>query len=135
MTRARLVVLACLASMVLAGCGDAGSPTAGSPTAGSPSTGPAATPAASATSAAGAASGGVSAGELCDYLRGELPELRKEPGEIDAMARLATGLSGWYDERGAVPDGTQIDELTRDQCADVRAEVLKLAGVQSFLQI
>ena len=131
MTKVRLVVLVCISTLALAACGDTGSPgTPGGDQA--PATGSTGAPTAPATGGTESGSGGVTAADLCDYLRGELPELRKAPGELDAMARLAMGLSGWYDQQGKVPDGVEIDTLTKDQCADVRAEVLKLAGVQSF---
>ncbi|SIM81186.1 hypothetical protein [Micromonospora cremea] len=134
MNRVRLLALACLSAMTLTACGGGTASTTGSPSAG-PSAEASAAPAASATTGAGSGSGGVTASALCDYLRDELPALRKAPGEIEVMARLATGLSGWYDQRGGVPDGTEIDTLTKEQCADVRTEVLELAGVQSFLQL
>ncbi|MGW3606832.1 hypothetical protein [Micromonospora sp. NPDC005161] len=134
MNRVRLLALACLSAMTLTACGGGTASTTGSSPSG-PSAEPSAAAAASATTGTGSGSGGVTASALCDYLRDELPALRKAPGEIEVMGRLATGLSGWYDERGGVPDGSEIDKLSREQCADVRTEVLKLAGVQSFLQI
>ncbi|MFF4874955.1 hypothetical protein [Micromonospora sp. NPDC000668] len=128
----RLFALVVLSSVTLTACGGSSDDDT---TASSSSPEASAAPAPSVTTGAGAESGGVTATALCDYLRGELPALRKAPGEIEVMGRLATGLSGWYDQRGGVPDGSQIDTLTREQCADVRTEALKLAGVQSFLQL
>jgi hypothetical protein len=134
MIKVRLVALVCLSTLALAACGDGGSDgTAG--TASSSSTGATGAPVAPVTSGADSGSGGVSAAQLCDYLRGELPELRKASGEVDVMARLAMGIFGWYDEQGKVPDGAEIDKLTGEQCGEVRTEVLKLAGIQSFMQL
>jgi len=75
---------------------------------------------------------GVSAAALCEYLTGQLPDLRAIGSEVGAMANLTANLFGWFDGQGAVPAGTEIDALTQQQCPDVRAEVLRLAGVDSF---
>ncbi|WP_328415704.1 hypothetical protein OG470_24135 [Micromonospora sp. NBC_00389] len=135
MIKVRLFALVVLSSVTLTACGGSSDDdtTASSSPEASAEVSAAAAP--SVTTGAGTESGGVTATALCDYLRGELPALRKAPGEIEVMGRLATGLSGWYDQRGGVPDGSQIDTLTKEQCADVRTEALKLAGVQSFLQL
>jgi hypothetical protein len=135
MIKMRFVALVCLSTLALAACADDGSEGAagGDPT---PSAGSTGAPAAAATSGAEAGSGGVSGTALCDYLRGELPELRKAPGELEVMMDLTLGLSGWYDQQGGkVPDGVEIDKLTKEQCADVRTEVLKLAKIQRFLEL
>ncbi|MEO3930484.1 hypothetical protein ABGB07_42550 [Micromonosporaceae bacterium B7E4] len=134
MIKIRLFALVCLSTLALAACGDGGSDGAAG-TASSSSANSTGAPAAPVTTGADSGSGGVSAAEICDYLRGELPDLRKAPGEIDAMGRLAFGLSGWYEQQGEVPDGAEMDKLTKEECADVRTEVLELAGVQSFMQL
>lgn len=74
----------------------------------------------------------VSAEALCDYLRSQVPVLKGIGSEVGAMANLTVNLYSWYEKQGAVPSGSQIDELTRQQCPEVGKEVLKLAGIQSF---
>jgi hypothetical protein len=74
----------------------------------------------------------VSGAELCGYLQGRLPELKAIGSEVGAMANLTVNLYSWYEKRGAVPTGTEIDEQTTATCPDVRAEILKVAGIESF---
>ena len=92
----------------------------------------------SATSAPAAPAEGspeVSAAALCEYLTGELPDLRAIGSEVGAMANLTVNLFTWYDEQGAVPKGTEIDALTQEECPEVGTEVLSLAGVESFAML
>lgn len=79
-----------------------------------------------------AGSSAVDAAALCAYLTGELPALQAIGSEVGAMANLAGNLFAWYDEQGAVPNGTEIDEQTLQECPDVRTEVLATAGIESF---
>jgi hypothetical protein len=74
----------------------------------------------------------VSAEALCDYLRGELPKLQAAGGELAAMTRLTVELFNWHQQRGAVPNGVDMDQLTLEKCPDVRAAVLKTAGSENF---
>ncbi|MFD1324378.1 hypothetical protein [Micromonospora sonneratiae] len=88
------------------------------------------------TATSAPAGGGVSAAALCDYLRSELPGLKAVGSEVGAMAQLTMGLSGWYDQQGgAVPNGAEIDRLTTAECPQVRTDVLKVAGITSFLAL
>ncbi|WP_407343608.1 hypothetical protein [Pengzhenrongella phosphoraccumulans] len=48
------------------------------------------------------------------------------------MANVTANLFAWYDGQGAVPNGTELDTLTQEECPDVGAEVLTLAGIASF---
>ena len=118
-----------LAALSLTACSDSGSPSnTGTPGAG--------TPAAAATGTAPA--GGlktVSAKALCDYLSGQLPKLKAMGSEVGAMANLTGNLYSWYNGQGAVPDGNQMDEQTLKECPDVRTEVLKAAGVKTFMEL
>lgn len=79
-----------------------------------------------------AASTDVSAAALCEYLTGQLPALRAIGSKVGAGANLTGNLFGWYDNQGAVPDGARLDAQTTQECPDVGAEVLGLAGVASF---
>ena len=90
------------------------------------------TPTAREPTPSAAASTDVSAAALCEYLTGQLPVLRAIGSKVGAGANLTANLFGWYDNQGAVPDGTRLDEQTKQECPDVGAEVLGLAGVASF---
>lgn len=75
----------------------------------------------------------MSSAELCGYLQGRLPELKAIGSEVGAMANLTVNLYSWYEKRGAaVPTGTEIDEQMAATCPDVRAEIFKVAGIESF---
>ncbi|QTE30930.1 hypothetical protein [Pengzhenrongella sicca] len=74
----------------------------------------------------------VSAAALCEYLTGELPDLRAIGSEVGVMANLTVNLYTWYESQGAVPSGTELDEMTQAECPDVGAEALTLAGLESF---
>lgn len=133
-----LWALGCGALLGVAGC--SGSPSADDPTpeqvaevpatAAGTSAPPAAEPSPSADEAS--APSAPTATALCEYLTGQLPDLRAIGSEVGAMANLTLGLFSWYDEQGALPVGTELDALTQEQCPEVGAEVLRLAGVESF---
>ncbi|GAA3466963.1 hypothetical protein [Nonomuraea roseola] len=74
----------------------------------------------------------MAAKDLCDYLRGQLPNLKSIGSEVGAMANLTVNLYSWYEKRGAVPSGIQIDTQLQQECPDVQTEVLKTAGIESF---
>jgi hypothetical protein len=118
-----------LAALSLTACSDSGSPSntdtagAGSPAADATGTAPAGGPKT------------VSAKALCDYLSGQLPKLKAIGSEVGAMANLTGNLYSWYDGQGVVPDGYQMDEQTLKECPDVRTEVLKAAGVKTFMEL
>ena len=120
--------------LLLAAC-SSGDPTADAsngPASPGPATASPAAPTSAAATPAADAPGGVSAAKLCEYLSGQLPALRAIGSEVGAMANLTGNLFGWYGEQGAVPDGTELDTLTKAQCPDVGTEVLTLAGIESF---
>lgn len=117
-------VVACCAALLLTSCAATDSPT------------PTATdPAAVATVSPPAEGAPVSAVALCAYLRGELPKLREAQSDLIAMSTLTVNLFGWYDGQGAVPNGADMDTLTLKECPDVRAEVIKLAGIEGFVAL
>jgi hypothetical protein len=119
----RITTATCAGLLTLTGCAGTGTPEASATGSAAASTAP---------SAPAATGKGVSGKELCDYLRGELPKLQGVGSEVGAMAQLTIGLFDLYDKRGAVPDGADIDTLTRAECADVRTQVLKVAGITDF---
>lgn len=114
--------VATCATLALTGCSGSGSPTPGSPAA---SAAPAKSPPA-------AAAPKVSAEKVCEYLRGKLPELKAIGSTVGAGSNLAVNLFDWYDKQGAVPEGALIDQQTKAQCPEVRTQVLKVAGFESF---
>jgi hypothetical protein len=122
-----MAIVTCTA-LSLTACSGAGTPAPAS----SPGSGSAA--ASAPTSSAGGATI-VSATALCEYLRERLPTLRKIGSEVGAMGNLAGNLYSWYEKQGAVPIGSEMDEQTQQACPDVRTEVLKLAGTQSFASL
>ncbi|GAA0899313.1 hypothetical protein [Virgisporangium aurantiacum] len=121
-----LLAVAASVGILVTGCADGAAPTsAGRTDAGTPVAG---------TTAAATAGGStsVSAEDLCGYLRGQLPTLRAIGSTVGAMANLTVNLYSWYEKRGAVPTGSEIDRQTQQECPDTRAEVLTLAGMDSF---
>ncbi|WP_421735384.1 hypothetical protein [Cellulomonas sp.] len=117
--------------LCLAGCSSA------DPAEESPSAPPAAESAESAPptaeeSATPEAESSVSGADLCEYLAGQLPQLREIGSEVGAMANVTVNLYSWYEDQGEVPDGTEIDTLTAQECPEVGTEVLTLAGMESF---
>lgn len=74
----------------------------------------------------------VTAAQVCDYLRGKLPELKAIGSKEGASANLTGNIFGWYQDRGAIPDGSLIDQQTKAECPAVRTEVLAVIGFESF---
>lgn len=118
-------VVACCAALLLSSCAATDPPTP-TPTAS------ASDPAAVATVSPPAEGAAVSAAALCAFLRDELPKLRQAQSDLIAMSSLTVDLFTWYDNQGAVPNGADMDTLTLKECPDVRAEVIKLAGIEAF---
>jgi hypothetical protein len=74
----------------------------------------------------------VSGADVCGYLRGQVPALEAIGSEVGAMANLTVNLYSWYEGKGAVPNGSQIDRQVAQECPDVAARVYELAGIKSF---
>lgn len=129
MTRISGFILTAASVLLLAAC-------SGSPSATTPS---ATAPAAVESDTAGTASTGsatpVSGADVCAYLRGQIPTLEGIGSEVGAMANLTVNLYSWYEQRGAVPNGSQIDEQVAKECPDVATQVYKLAGIKSFASL
>lgn len=77
----------------------------------------------------------VSGADVCEYLRLQIPTLEGIGSEVGAMANLTGNLYSWYEKQGAVPDGSQIDKQTQQECPDVAAQVYKLTGITSFASL
>ncbi len=121
MIKAEIAAIGCAAALALAACGntDAGGPATNDPSA-------------SADESPKAGGSTVSAKELCDYLESELPNLKAIGSQVGAMARLTVNLYNWYDKRGVTPNGAEMDQKTSKECPEIKAEVNKVAGIQSF---
>ena len=123
-----------LLCVALAACDDAGPDVAPEPTAASPvpaTTTPATNPATPPSAVPG--SKAVAAADLCGFLQKKLPAWKTVGGENAAQAQLAIDLFTFYQDQGALPVGRDIDEQTRTRCPAVRSEVLRAAGIDSFL--
>ncbi|MEU8229670.1 hypothetical protein AB0C12_08690 [Actinoplanes sp. NPDC048967] len=120
-----LLAVAGLAAVSITACDDQGAAS----TAGAAPTARAASDAGGKTAAAGKT---VSAAALCGYLKDNVGEWRAVGSEVGAMAQMTIGLFDFYDRNGAVPQGAEIDEKSKAECPDVRDEVLKAAGIESF---
>jgi hypothetical protein len=126
----RTVVLLAVAGLAVASITACDEPAA-DPTSG-------AAPAAQATADAGgktADGGTVSAEALCGYLKENVATWKAVGSEVGAMAQMTVGLADFYDRNGVVPQGAEVDEKAKAECPDVRAEVLKAAGIQSFTSL
>ncbi|WP_329100889.1 hypothetical protein OG792_19520 [Micromonospora sp. NBC_01699] len=132
MIRIRIFALVCLSALVLTGCANGGADDGQAPA----DTGSTSAPTSDGDASAAPPAGGLSATELCDYLRGELPRLKDVGSEVGAMAQLAIGLAGWFEQQGSKPrDGAEMDELTEKECPQVRTDVLTTIGKASFSEL
>ena len=123
--RRNVVCVAAVVTLGLAGCSAADNdkgPAAG-----------AATTAAAAPAAAAAGPG--AAKDVCAHLAKELPRIKAVGSEVGAMAQLTTSLAGFYENHEKVADGTVLDAQTEKECPQVRAEILKAAGMTSFADL
>jgi hypothetical protein len=75
--------------------------------------------------------GTANAAALCDFLRSEIPRLEPVGSDVGRLAQLTVHLYNWTEEQKI--DATfDVDQLTNKNCPDVRSEVLKLIGTESF---
>ena len=111
-----------------AGCGGSDAPS---------SSGAAPAPAATTAPAATATDVGetVSAAELCAFLEKNLPRWKSAGGEFAAMTQVTTELFDFYQQKDLVPPDQELDPLTRAECPQVRTEVLKTIGFDSFVEL
>ena len=129
-TRALLLVI----SLLAAACG--GSATSSAPTGSPPpaaSTAPAPASPSTAATAPSAASGGNGAA-LCAFLTAEIPKIQAAGSTGGAVAELAIDYANWLaaDSSRVLPEAASMDTLTEASCPEVRTNVLKIIGSDSF---
>jgi hypothetical protein len=129
---ARALVLA--VSLLTAACG--GGATA-SPQAGSPSPAASTAAASASPSTASPEPSAASAGDgaaLCAFLSSELPALQNAGSTGGAVAQLAIDYANWLeaDSSRVLPDAVAMDTLTKASCPEIRTNVLKTLGGDSF---
>jgi hypothetical protein len=74
--------------------------------------------------------------DLCRFLKTELPLLKSAGSEVGARSQFATDVFTLYQHyRGAIPDGNRIDAQTKQNCPDLRAQVLEVTGSDNFAEI
>jgi hypothetical protein len=128
----RALVLA--VSLLTAACGGSA---AASPQTGSPS--PAASKAAASASPSTASPepSAASAGDgaaLCAFLASEVPAIQKAGSTGGAVGELAIDYANWIaaDSSRVLPDAAAMDSLTEASCPEIRTNVLKIIGGDSF---
>jgi hypothetical protein len=134
-------------SLLTAACG--GSATASAPTGSPPpaastvpapaspppaaSTVPApASPSTASTSPSAASSGNGAA--LCTFLTAEIPKIQTAGSTGGAVAELAIDYANWLaaDSSRVLPGAASMDTLTSASCPEIRTNVLKIIGSDSF---
>jgi len=131
-SRTRALVLAI--SLLTAACG--GSATASAQTGSPPpaaSTAPAPASPSTASTSPSAASGG-NAAALCAFLTAEIPKMQAAGSTGGAVVQLAGDYLNWTtaDSSRALPDAAAMDTLTEASCPEIRTNVLKIIGSDSF---
>ena len=131
-SRTRALVLAI--SLLTAACGGSATPSAptGSPSpAASTVPGPA-SPSTASTSPSAASSGNGAA--LCTFLTAEIPKIQTAGSTGGAVAELAIDYANWLaaDSSRVLPGAASMDTLTAASCPEIRTNVLKIIGSDSF---
>jgi hypothetical protein len=128
----RALVLA--VSLLTAACG--GGATASPPAV---SSSPAASTAAASASASTAstepsAGGGATGAALCAFFASQLPTIQKAGSPAGALTQLTLAFANWVAEDASrvLPDAAAIDTLTMASCPEVRTNILKIIGTDSF---
>jgi hypothetical protein len=121
-------------SLLTAACG--GSATASAPTGSPPpaaSTAPAPTSPSTASTSPSAASGGNGAA-LCAFLTSETPKIQAAGSTGGAVAQLAIDYANWIaaDSSRVLPEAAAMDTLTEASCPEIRTNILKIIGSDSF---
>lgn len=121
-------------SLLTAACG--GSATASAPTGSPPraaSTAPASASSSSTSTSPSAASGGDGAA-LCAFLTSEIPKVQAAGSTGGAVAQLAIDYANWIaaDSSRVLPDAAAMDTLTEASCPEIRTNVLRIIGSDSF---
>ncbi len=78
--------------------------------------------------------GSGNATALCAFMQSEIPALQQAGSTGGAIAQLAIDYANWIDADSSrvLPDAASIDVLTKASCPDVRTNVLKILGEDSF---
>jgi hypothetical protein len=128
--RPALLCAAAVVALALTGCSAAGDDGAG------------AAPAAAATATPTTKSGGadvaaapVSAEALCAHLKKEAPRIEAVGSEVGAEAQLTMSIASLYDDHLDQLNGSVIDAQAVQSCPDIRAKLLKAAGLKSFAEL
>ncbi len=127
----RALVLA--VSLLTAACGGGAtaSPQNGSP---SPAASAAAASANPSTASTEPSAAGGDGAALCTFLQSEIPALHTAGSTGGAVAELAIDYANWIaaDSSRVLPDPAAMDTLTRASCPEIRTNVLKIIGGDSF---
>jgi hypothetical protein len=118
--------VAAVVTLGLAGCSGSGAEE------GAEAGAPAAETTTAADKPADAADDPAAAKDVCAHLTKELPRIKAVGSEVGAMAQLTVSLANFYEDHEKVADGTVLDAQTEKTCPEVRAEMLKAAGMKSF---
>ena len=80
-----------------------------------------------------AASGGDGAA-LCTFLTAEIPKIQAAGSTGGAVAQLAIDYANWIaaDSPRVLPDAAAMDTLTEAACPEIRTNLLKIIGGDSF---
>ncbi|WP_157441747.1 hypothetical protein [Actinoplanes awajinensis] len=120
-TRPFLIALTATVALALAGCGGSDAPAetadGAAPVNGKP---------------AAAAGGSYAAKDVCAYLKGEIPALKKIGSPVGRHANLAGNLATFFESHGKPESGAALDAATKAECPAVRTEVLDLIDVDGF---
>jgi hypothetical protein len=127
----RALVLA--VSLLTAACGGsaAASPQTGSP---SPAASKAAASASPSTASPEPSAARAGDGALCAFLASEVPASQKAGSTGGAVGELAIDYANWIaaDSSRVLPDAAAMDSLTEASCPEIRTNVLKIIGGDSF---
>ncbi len=128
----RAVVLALSLLAAACGSGATASPPAGNPSPAASTAAASANPS-TASIAPSAASSGVGAA-LCTFLASEVPKLQGAGSTGGAVATMAIDYANWIaaDSSRVLPDAAAMDTLTEASCPEIRTNVLKFIGSDSF---
>jgi len=126
----RLIAIVLGTSLLAAACGGANATSA---PAGSPAPAASTTAAAVPTASVGQAAVGDGPA-LCAFLTSETPALQNAGSAGGAVSVLAIDYADWIaaDSSRVLPDAAAMDTLTKASCPDIRTNVLKLIGSDSF---
>ncbi|GLY03289.1 hypothetical protein Acsp01_36680 [Actinoplanes sp. NBRC 101535] len=74
----------------------------------------------------------VPSAELCAFLESEVLPVSRQPG---ATAQVVIAISAFYTERDAVVDAEMLEAQSRQECPEVRSEILRALDADSFTNL